>query len=125
VVYFRALNGEVYGFDTETQQDLIDKAIADGWEDITGSWPPPPGPPPIPTTVSMRQARLALFQQGKLSLVQPLIDAMMEPAKTNTQISWDYARTVNRDDDLVVQLSAAMGLTDADLDALFILGASL
>jgi hypothetical protein len=86
-----------------------------------------PVPPPvvIPDTVSMRQARLALFQQGKLSLIQPLIDAMSDPAKTTTQISWDYATVVNRDDDLVVQLSAAMGLTSADLDTLFTLAATL
>ena len=87
--------------------------------------PPPPPPPPIPDVVSMRQARLALFQQDKLSQVQPLIDAMMEPAKTITQISWDYATTVQRDDDLVIQLSAAMGLTEADLDTLFTLAATL
>lgn len=84
-----------------------------------------PPAPVIPTTVSMRQARLALFQQGKLSQVQPLIDAMSEPAKTTTQISWDYATTVQRDDDMVVQLSVAMGLTNADLDALFTLAATL
>jgi hypothetical protein len=78
-----------------------------------------------PTIVSMRQARLALYQENKLSQVQPLIDAMSEPAKTTTQISWDYAATVQRDDDLVVQLSAAMGLTSADLDTLFTLAATL
>ena len=87
----------------------------------------PPAFPPvvIPDTVSMRQARLALFQQGKLSLIQPLIDAMMEPAKTTTQISWDYATEVRRDDDLVIQLSAALGLSSADLDALFTLASTL
>lgn len=82
-------------------------------------------PTPIPTEVSMRQARLALFQQDKLSLIQPLIDAMTDPQKTATQISWDYATEVHRDDDLVVQLSAAMGLTSADLDTLFTLAATL
>lgn len=33
-------NNEVYGYDAD-QQDLADEAIANGWEDITGSWPPP------------------------------------------------------------------------------------
>jgi len=42
--YFKAPNGEVYGYDTATQQDLIDQAIANGWENVTGSWPPPPVP---------------------------------------------------------------------------------
>jgi hypothetical protein len=82
-------------------------------------------PQVIPTTVSMRQARLALFQDGLLNQVQTAIDAMAEPAKTTTQISWDYATVVNRDDDLVVQLSAQLGLTSEDLDALFILAATL
>lgn len=79
----------------------------------------------IPTQVSMRQARLALFQDGLLDQVQGAIDAMAEPAKTTTQISWDYATVVNRDDDLVVQLSAQLGLTNDDLDALFTLAATL
>lgn len=93
----------------------------------TGTTFEPPAPPPvvIPDTVSMRQARLALYQEGELDQVQPLIDAMMEPAKTTTQISWDYATIVQRDDDLVVQLSAAMGLTSDDLDTLFTLAATL
>jgi virulence-associated protein VagC len=92
-----------------------------------GNTPEPADVPPvvIPTEVSMRQARLALFQQGKLSLIQPLIDAMTDPQKTATQISWDYATIVKRDDDLVIQLSNALGLTDADLDTLFTLASTL
>lgn len=92
-----------------------------------GNTPEPADTPPvvIPTEVSMRQARLALFQQGKLSLIQPLIDAMTDPQKTATQISWDYATEVHRDDDLVKALSAQLGLTDADLDTLFTLASTL
>ena len=88
----------------------------------------PPAPETInliPSTVSMRQARLALFQEGLLDQVQSAINAMVEPAKTTTQISWDYATEVNRDDDLVVQLSVQLGLTSADLDALFTLASTL
>ena len=87
--------------------------------------PPTPSPITIPTQVSMRQARLALFQDGLLYQVQTAIDAMAEPAKTTTQISWDYATAINRDDDLVIQLSAQLGLTSDDLDALFTLAATL
>lgn len=126
--YFKnETTGEVFGFDEtdSTQLPYMQEKIDAGYTDITGSYPPPPQPTPIPNTVSMRQARLALFQQDKLSLIQPLIDGMSEPAKTTTQISWDYATTVQRDDDLVVQLSAAMGLTSTDLDALFTLADTL
>ena len=43
--YFKSPTGEVYGYDPLTQQDLIDQAIANGWQDVTGSWPPAPQPP--------------------------------------------------------------------------------
>ena len=79
----------------------------------------------IPTEVTMRQARLALFQQGLLANVQTAIDGLSEPQKTVTQISWDYAQTVKRDDDLVIQLSGALGLDNVTLDNLFTLANGL
>ena len=42
--YKNQTTNEVFGYD-ETQQDLISQAIANGWENITGSWPLPPAPP--------------------------------------------------------------------------------
>ena len=92
-----------------------------------GNTPEPADPivTPIPTEVTMRQARLALFQQGLLANVQTAIDGLAEPQKTVTQISWDYAQTVKRDDDLVVQLSSALGLDSVALDDLFTLASTL
>ena len=84
-----------------------------------------PPTPIIPIEVTMRQARLALFQQGLLANVQTAIDGLSEPQKTITQISWDYAQTVKRDDDLVVQLSGALGLDSVALDDLFTLASTL
>jgi len=43
--YYQSPNGEVYGYDPLTQQELINEAIAAGWVNITGSWPLPPPPP--------------------------------------------------------------------------------
>jgi hypothetical protein len=43
--YFKAPNNEVYGYEVPEQQELIDEAITNGWENITGSWPLPPEPP--------------------------------------------------------------------------------
>lgn len=47
--YFKAQDSIVYAYDTTTQQDLINQAIANNWENITGSWPLPPVPY-VPTT---------------------------------------------------------------------------
>ena len=92
-----------------------------------GNTPDPADPIviPITTEVTMRQARLALFQQGLLANVQTAIDGLAEPQKTVTQISWDYAQTVKRDDDLVVQLAGALGLDSGALDDLFTLASTL
>ena len=84
-----------------------------------------PDPSSIITEVSMRQARLALFQKGLLGLVQDSINNLNEPNKTTTQISWDYATVVRRDDDLVQALAPQLGLDEAGLDDLFTLASTL
>lgn len=123
--YIDTLTNSFWDFNDDVENPLSLPNVPQTLVPFTNDYPLPVITPAPPTSVSMRQARLALFQQGKLSQVQPLIDAMTEPAKTETQISWDYATTVQRDDDMVVQLAAAMGLTSADLDALFTLAATL
>lgn len=40
--YRNPANNQVFGYDPETQQALIDAALAAGWVNITGSWPLPP-----------------------------------------------------------------------------------
>lgn len=96
------------------------------WTYVDGTFEPPVPPPVyIPSVVSMRQARLALYQQGLLSQVQTTIDSMPEPNKTVAQITWDYATEVNKSDPLVAALSMELGLDSATLDALFTLASTL
>ena len=66
-------------------------------------------------SVSMRQARLALKQQGLLATVQSNIDALSE----DSQIEWEYAAVVERKSPLVASLGTALGLTETQLDDLF------
>ena len=40
--YQNPQNKTVYGYDPTTQQDLIDQAIANGWINVTSSYPFPP-----------------------------------------------------------------------------------
>lgn len=91
-----------------------------GWSYDGGAWSAPaPEPVPVPSVASMRQARLALLQIGKLADVATAINALPSPAKEAAQIEWEYATEVRRDSALMQQLAAAIGLTKADLDALF------
>lgn len=79
----------------------------------------------IPREVTMRQARLALLQAGLLSQVQTAIDAMPSPQKEAAQIEWEYSSTMKRDNPFVAQISAALNLTEAQLNQLFITASTL
>jgi hypothetical protein len=113
-----------------------DFAIQQGWIDATGAaigdlWdgatfhPSPPAPPIVPQSVTMRQARLALLQAGKLASVQPVIDAMPSPQKDAAQIEWDHSAEVHRDSALVATLGIALAMDAAALDGMFITAATL
>jgi hypothetical protein len=80
---------------------------------------------PVPSSVTMRQARLALLGAGKLAAVESAIAALPEPAKTAALIEWEYSNEVQRHNGFVSQLAPALGMTEAQLDALFVQAASL
>lgn len=79
----------------------------------------------VPIEISARQARLALLGAGLLADVDTAIAAMPSPDKEQAQIEWQYATTINRNHPFVVNLGAALGLSNAQLDDLFIAGAAL
>ena len=75
----------------------------------------------VPDLVSMRQARLALLQTGKLAEINSLISTQDEAV----QLSWDYSSVVERNNNLIENLSSQIGLTSGELDDLFRLASSL
>jgi hypothetical protein len=80
----------------------------------------------IPRSVTMRQARLALLGAGLLSTVDAAIDAIEdETVKAAARIEWEYANEVWRESQFVQQLAGGLGLTGAQIDALFTAAAQL
>ena len=79
----------------------------------------------IPQAVTMRQARLALLQAGKLSEVAAAIASLSSPQKEEVQIEWDYSQTVERHRPFTGLMAGALGLSGAQTDALFIAAAAL
>ena len=73
----------------------------------------------------MRQARLALHAAGLLTSIDAAIAGLPEPDKTAAQITWEFAQTVDRGFGMVPALAASMGMTDAQIDDLFIAAAKL
>ncbi len=115
-LYKHTLTGEI------REMESVPAHKAELWEPYT---PPPPAPPGVPQAVTMRQARLALLGAGILSSIDAAIDAMPSPQKEAARIEWEYSQEVHRDQPLVLALAPALGLTDAQIDALFIAASAL
>lgn len=72
-------------------------------------------------SVTPLQIRRALLQQGLLDDVT----AFVESADLETRMAWEYAVQINRDNALIAAAAASIGATDADVDDLFRLAATL
>ncbi|MCE2830540.1 MAG: hypothetical protein LW709_02680 [Oxalobacteraceae bacterium] len=92
-----------------------------------GNTPEPADAPPVPviTSVTMRQARLALLQQGLLTQINNAVASMPGAQGEAVRIEWEFSSTVERNRPLVQALAASLGLTSQQLDDLFTLAATL
>lgn len=76
----------------------------------------PEGADALPVAwITMRQARLVLFNAGLLGDVQAVIDQLGEPIR----IWWDYSLEIDRNHEYVVQVLTFLGKTSSEIDALF------
>lgn len=90
--------------------------------------PKAPAPPPVPEVVSRFQGREAmqrtahgdgtLFEAAEVLLADPSTPAMYRRA-------WDDLQEFRRDSEMLAVISGMLGLTAAQVDALFILAASI
>ena len=67
-----------------------------------------------PLQCTPAQMRLTLHRAGQLATVQDIADSDPEAS-----IVWEYATVIVRDSPFIAALSAASGLTDVQIDALF------
>lgn len=100
--------------------------IGDEYNAETGEFvTPPPKPVTVPSTITPRQARLALLQAGLLSQVETAITSLESPAKESAQIEWEYATSIERDSEWINQLGGALNLDSEGIDTLFITASTL
>ena len=79
----------------------------------------------VPQEVTMRQARQALILAGKLDTINQALQGMQGTPGELARAEWEYSITVQRNRPLVLSLGAALGMSSADLDALFVQAATL
>jgi hypothetical protein len=110
---------------SDQHPDAMRYRVGDFWIDATGGEPTQAEidamlNPPAPRSVMPFQASRALLQFGMLDTVEAAVAA----ANRETQLAWNKATTIERNSPFVASMSATLGLSDAQLDDLFILAAS-
>lgn len=74
--------------------------------------------PPVPLEVTPYKAKMALADAGLLDAVESL---MVDPATPlRTRLAWKEALGFERHSDMIASAAALLGLSDAQLDALFV-----
>ena len=125
-IYVIVENGVVVNR-TRAEQPLSSNWIANdvaqiGWlYQVGGFFEPPPEPVFVPTAMTARQARLALLSVDLLDDAEAAVGAMSRAA----QIEWEYASEILRDNALIIEAQALLGLSDEQMDDLFRKGAAL
>lgn len=99
----------------------VDEALL---AEITAEWVPPAAPPvAVPQAVSRFQARAALHLAGLLEQVEAVIADPATPVLA--KLAWQDAQEFKRTSPTIAAMSAALGLTEQQLDDLFALAAGI
>lgn len=82
-------------------------------------------PPAVTPSAPNRVTKLQLVRALRVSGQWGTIKAALMQADVVTKEDWEYAGVINRTDPVALTFAAALGLTDAEIDALFVAGAAL
>lgn len=75
----------------------------------------------LPQTVSLRQAREILIKRGLFEKIEEFINNIPDPLqKLIVKNYWEYSTVFDRNNDVVIQMGVALGLSPHDLDLLFL-----
>lgn len=77
----------------------------------------------VPLRVTAFQAKMALANAGLLDSVETLMADQATPLRT--RLAWKEAAGFERYSDMILSMAAVLGLSDAQLDALFVAAAQI
>lgn len=95
----------------------------DGWVVSFREPPPASAPSTVPHSVTRFQAKAALDEAGHLDAIEAIIANPDTPRLY--VLAWQDALTFERDSRTLAALAGMLGLSDTDLDALFIRAAEI
>lgn len=77
--------------------------------------------PIVPNVITSRQLRLQLVLSGfDLNNINLIIDSLPEPNKSIAKVSWEYATTFEREHQMLGLIAQQLGITETELDTIFI-----
>ena len=119
--YVQLSNGAIVGVYAQLQPGYAEEWRDDDDADVIAYLNPPTPPPEL----APYQFRAMLALSGKQADLDAYIAALPDPQKTIAQAKLDYSLTFRRDNDLVLAAQQELGLTDAQLDALWTSAAAI
>lgn len=114
----RSLEGVVIALYGNAQEDFATELLEDDDPEVIAFLNPPEVLPPI----TKRQLRLTLVRNGiSLETVEAAIGSMPEGLqKQEAQIEWADASTFNRNHPTLLLIAGALGLTEEQVDAMWV-----
>ena len=115
---------------TEEVDSLPDGFVPNGWTYDAGIWASneiaeqhmsEEEKAEVPILVTIRQARMALLAAGLLSAVNNFVASQSDEIK----IYWEYSQELYRYHPVLMALGAQLGLSDQQIDALFVAAGKL
>lgn len=79
-----------------------------------------PSVEPAASTISSFQAKMALAEAGLLEAVEAVINDPTTP--TRIKIAWQESLNFRRDNPMIATIATQLGLSESDIDDLFIAG---
>jgi len=80
----------------------------------------PPVPPRIPREIPNWRCKAVLTQMGIIGQVEAIMNNLPEPDRTIAKLAWNGDGKVSRRGKTVLGLSSALGLTDDQVDSMFL-----
>lgn len=100
----------------QMERDMTPEEEVQHWIDVALSQIPK-----VPEKVNRRQARQALFLAGKLEEIEAALAAIPDPIMRGMAIiEWEDSLEFERSRPLVVSIGTAIGMTEEDINQLFI-----
>lgn len=123
-MYYRSPDNQLIWLDSSDFEHLLPLGSLQITEEEAEALRPVPAIT-VPDNVTMRQARIALLQAGLLDAVNNAIASMQGSSGDAARIEWEFSNEVKRNQPLVLAMKPILGLTDDQLDQLFLTASQL